>query len=77
MSKKPVEEHYDILYQDEQGTRFTVFASTDLNTLGYILADMLKFEEITTTLTLWRNQRSPHPLKMGEFPHCKHLYGQD
>ena len=24
MSKKPVEEHYDILYQDEQGTRFTV-----------------------------------------------------
>lgn len=46
MSKKQVEEHYDILYQDEQGTRFTVFASTDLNTLGYILADMLRFEEI-------------------------------
>ena len=46
MSKKQVEEHYDILYQDEQGTRFTVFASTDLNTLGYSRADMLKFEEI-------------------------------
>jgi hypothetical protein len=49
MSKKPVEEHYDILYQDEQGTRFTVFASTDLNTLGYILADMLRFEEMFHT----------------------------
>lgn len=49
MSKKPVEDHYDILYQDEQGTRFTVFASTDLNTLGHILADMLRFEEMFHT----------------------------
>ena len=49
MSKKQVEEHYDILYQDEQGTLFTVFASTDLNTLGYILADMLRFEEMFRT----------------------------
>lgn len=49
MSKKQVEEHYDILYQDEHGTRFTVFASTDLNTLGYILADMLRFEEMFHT----------------------------
>ena len=49
MRKKQVEEQSDILYQDEQGTRFTVFASTDLNTLGYILADMLRFEEIFHT----------------------------
>ena len=49
MSKKQVEEHYDILYQDEQGTRFTVFAATDLHTLGYILADMLRFEEMFRT----------------------------
>lgn len=49
MSKKPVEEHYDILYQDEHGTRFTVFASTDLTTLGYIFAGMLQFEEMFRT----------------------------
>lgn len=42
MSKKQVEDHYDILYQDEYGTRFTVFASTDLTTLGYIFAGMLQ-----------------------------------
>lgn len=49
MSKKPVEGHYAILFQDEHGTRFTVFASTDLTTLGYILADMLRFEEMFHT----------------------------
>ena len=49
MSKKQVEDHYTILFQDEHGTRFTVFASTDLTTLGYILADMLRFEEMFHT----------------------------
>ena len=49
MSKEQVEDHYDILYQDEHGTRFTVFASTDLTTLGYIFAGMLQFEEMFHT----------------------------
>lgn len=49
MSEKRIEDHYTILFQDEHGTRFTVFASTDLTTLGYILADMLRFEEMFHT----------------------------
>lgn len=49
MSEERIEDHYGILFQDEHGTRFTVFASTDLTTLGYILADMLRFEEMFHT----------------------------
>lgn len=49
MSKKPVEDHYAILYQDERNTRYTVFASTSLNTLGAIFAKMLQFEEMFHT----------------------------
>ena len=48
MSKKQVD-HYAILFQDERRTQYTVFASTDLNTLGYIFAGMLKFEEMFHT----------------------------
>ena len=45
MSEKQVD-HYAILFQDEHRTQYTVFASTDLNTLGAIFAKMLQFEEI-------------------------------
>lgn len=48
MSKKPVD-HYAILFQDERKTQYTVFASTDLNTLGAIFAKMLQFEEMFCT----------------------------
>ena len=49
MSKELEEEHYAILNEDERNTRYTVFASTDLNTLGNIFAKMLKFEEMFHT----------------------------
>jgi len=39
-------DHYAILFQDEHKTQYTVFASTDLNTLGKNFAQMLQFEEI-------------------------------
>ena len=42
-------DHYAILYEDERNTRYTVFASTDLNTLGNIFAKMLQFESIFRT----------------------------
>ena len=48
MSKKLVD-HYAILFQDERKTQYTVFASTDLNTLGAIFAKMLQFEEMFHT----------------------------
>ena len=48
MSKKQ-EDHYAILFQDERKTQYTVFASTDLNTLGAIFAKMLQFEEMFRT----------------------------
>ena len=48
MSKKQVD-HYAILFQDERKTQYTVFASTDLNTLGAIFAQMLQFEEMFRT----------------------------
>ena len=48
MSKKLVD-HYAILFQDERKTQYTVFASTDLNTLGAIFAKMLQFEEMFRT----------------------------
>lgn len=48
MSKEQVD-HYAILFQDERKTQYTVFASTDLNTLGAIFAKMLQFEEIFHT----------------------------
>lgn len=48
MSKKLVD-HYAILFQDESKTQYTVFASTDLNTLGAIFAKMLQFEEMFRT----------------------------
>jgi hypothetical protein len=48
MSKEQVD-HYAILFQDERKTQYTVFASTDLNTLGAIFAQMLQFEEMFRT----------------------------
>lgn len=48
MSKKQVD-HYAILFQDERKTQYTVFASTDLNTLGAIFTKMLQFEEMFHT----------------------------
>ena len=48
MSKEQ-EDHYAILFQDERKTQYTVFASTDLNTLGAIFAKMLQFEEMFHT----------------------------
>lgn len=48
MSKNQVD-HYAILFQDEHKTQYTVFASTDLNTLGAIFAKMLQFEEMFHT----------------------------
>lgn len=48
MSKEQID-HYAILFQDERKTQYTVFASTDLNTLGAIFAKMLQFEEMFHT----------------------------
>ena len=49
MNKELEEDHYAILYEDERNTRYTVFASTDLNTLGNIFAKMLQFESMFHT----------------------------
>lgn len=49
MSKERVD-HYAILFQDERNTKYTVFTSTDLDTLGAIFARMLQFEEMFHTL---------------------------
>lgn len=42
-------DHYAILFQDERNTKYTVFTSTDLNTLGAVFAKMLRFEELFRT----------------------------
>jgi len=47
--KKPIIDHYAIMFYDEKKTGYTVFASTDLNTLGNIFATMLQFEEMFRT----------------------------
>lgn len=49
MSDTPAKDHYAIVFQDGRKTKYTVFASTDLNALGHIFARMLKFEEMFHT----------------------------
>lgn len=43
------QDHYQILYEDERGTRYGVFNSTDLDVLGQIYSRMLQFETMFHT----------------------------
>lgn len=43
------EQHYAILYVDEKRTQYTIFESTDLDSLAQIYARILQFESMFRT----------------------------